>query len=78
MIAVGTQKVKHTRELLDAVQKVSSNLPLSGQRLLSMKDGETTMRAYVFYEDGETDPNKQKYALRWLKCVRDQPIKKLD
>jgi hypothetical protein len=78
MIAVGTHKVKHTREILDTVQKVSSNLPLSGQRLLAMKEGETTMRAYVFYEDGETDPNKQKYALRWLKCVHEQTIKKLD
>ena len=70
MVAVGTQKVKHTRDMIDTVQKVSSNLPLSGKRLLAMKDGDTTMRAYVFYENEETNPEKKKYALRWLRCLQ--------
>jgi hypothetical protein len=56
--------------MIDTVQKVSSNLPLSGKRLLAMKDGDTTMRAYVFYENEETNPQKKKYALRWLRCLQ--------
>jgi hypothetical protein len=35
-----------------------------------MKDGDTTMRAYVFYENGEINPEKKKYALRWLRCLQ--------
>ena len=53
-----------TRSLLDAM------LPLDNMiRQNQYELGKGKNQAVCFYEDGETDPSKVKYALRWVKCI---------
>ena len=43
-------------------------MPRSHEKLIV---GEVTQRAYWYYEIGETDPEKFKFALRWLKRIAE-------
>jgi hypothetical protein len=50
--------------------KISSNLPKPHTKL---EKDEITMRAYVYYEVDESDPEKCKYALRWIRRITPKP-----
>ena len=51
-------------------RKISSNLPKPHDKLFMH---EITMRAYVYYDLGESDPEKCKYALRWIRRITHNP-----
>ena len=53
---------------IQTFDKVSSHMPKSHEKLIV---GEVTQRAYWYYEIGETDPEKFKFALRWLKRIAE-------
>jgi hypothetical protein len=59
---------KLTTADINGFKKISSNLPKNHDKL---KKGEITMRVYVFYNENETDPNKFRLALRWVRRITE-------
>ena len=55
---------------ISALNKVTSHLPESKN---AIKLNKASIRAYVYYEIGETDPEKCLYALRWLRRIAEKP-----
>ena len=51
---------------IQAFDKVTSHMPKTPEKV---KVGEVIQRPYWYYEIGETDPEKCKFALRWLKRI---------
>ena len=57
-----------TIEDIRSLSKTSSNMPKGPEYILKkMAVGEVLMRGYVYYDEGELDKDKCKYALRWVK-----------
>lgn len=63
-----TSKTKKTTiEDIRAFKKLTSNLPKGKEKITKVDQVE--MRAYIIYDDNEPDPEKYKFALRWVKRI---------